>query len=601
VFDVEEFEKLLDNLPYPTYVIDGEGRIKLWNRICEEISGIFRGEVLNTSYCWKLYSDREFKTPALKLLKSCKDRIEEVIQSERGIYKVLAFRFKDFIVEVVKNVEKNIENKTFEKFINYIVDFYNPSKFKIAIKSFTEDLININYFEVYIKIKENYKLIFRNPTISGDEVLSSQHPLAKLIVKQIRCSDYPLIIEGDVFTSNFKNCYLVPILFENEIVGFVQLYSENLNKLERKYFEIWKNILSIILKKLKVEYELKEKTHWLECIVRNCKEGILIIDKNLKIIYFNNSFRNLTGYDNIIGYNIGDIVSDVKQIDYAIKQALTNDCGFCRVKLIKKDGSCISCNLYIKPVIVDNFPVSFCCSISVELNDILELYKQVYNLIIKEKSYTSIFSKFCKIVERVFQDIAFTWCCVTLENPKIYSPKRGIERNLKNNKSLIRCLYRNCYERDVIFKDCSDCYLTKLYRDGYYYCFPVTYERKFYGMFGAIFKVKPDKTKLEALGNAVDAVGFAARCIELGRKVDYLISGIQKEVTKVRIICDRLINPVSGTSLLFECLLNEVDSMDKKEIKEKIEVCYTQLKKLSESTKIIKEIEEELLKRTGNL
>jgi len=58
-----------------------------------------------------------------------------------------------------------------------------------------------------------------------------------------------------------------------------------------------------------------------------------------------------------------------------------------------------------------------------------------------------------------------------------------------------------------------------------------------------------------------------------------------------------LINPISGATLLLESLIEGFDNLSKEEIKKKIEMCHLQLNKLSKNAEIIREIEEELLKR----
>ena len=585
--DVEIF---LDSLPCPAYALDGDGRVKLWNRECERVSGIFRDEVINTFDCWKLYFKERKDTPSVKLLKSNKDYIEEEIIFKNKKYKALAFRLKEFVVEIAIEVDGDFER------ISYLLKDDSLNNLKLLLSKLTRNLMETEHFEVYLKTIGGYKLVVRKPQVEGDEIINFKHQLAKIVSQ---CSSFTHVIEGNTFTSEFKDlhCYVVPLSFRDEIVGFSQLCLKPERKFENRFFSIWRNLSGLILKLLCTEYELKEKIQWLKCALEVCNEGIVFIDKNLRIIYSNKFFEDLTGYSKkVSGLKIETIIPNQKQIDFVIKQALLGDVGECKTVLVKKNGERLSCNLRVEPIILEGGPV-FCCSISrADVDDMLKLYEQIFSLILAEKSYTSLFAKLCKILEKTFSEIAFIWCCVKLENPKIYSPKRRIERSLINNRRLIKCLYKfNDYESNAL--NCKNCYIYNIYRNGYYCCFPTAYRGKVYGIFGIVFKTRPDEMKLKILKNIVETIGFAARCIELGRNVEFLISGIQEEISKVRTICDKLVNPVSGTTLLLEGLIEEFDDLSREEIKEKIEICYKQLKKLSETTELIREIEEELLKR----
>ena len=587
---MKDVEMLLNSFPCPAYALDRDGKVKFWNRECERISGIFRNEVIGTFDCWKLYFEERKDTPAIKVLKSNKSHIEEEIIIKNKRYKVLAFKFEDLVVEIAIEVDG-----AFEKISSLLRD-ENLRNLKLLLGKLTRNLMGTNHFEVYVKTGGGYKLVVRSPHVEGDEIINFRHKLAKTAN---RCTGLTHVAEGNAFTSEFKDlqCYVVPLRFGNEIVGFSQLCFEQEGVFENEFFSFWKNLLCLILKQLRTEYELEEKTQWLKCALDVCNEGIVFVDKSLRIIYFNKFFEDLTGYGKeISGLKIDAIIPDQKQIDFAIKQALLGGVGVCNTVLVRKNGERLPCKLKVELVLLDGDPV-FCCSISrADVNDLLQLYEGVLNLILKEKTYTSLFARFCKILEKTFPEIVFTWCCVKLKNPKIYSPKRRIERKLVNNRKFILCLYRfkNC---KLVNVECENCYICNLYRNGYYCTFPVAYRGKVYGIFGIVFKTKPDETKLRALKCMVNAIEFAARCIELGRDVEYLISGIQDGVFKVRTICDKLINPVFGTTLLLESLISEFDSLSKKEIKEKLEKCCKQLKKVNENTELIREIEEELLKR----
>ncbi len=588
---MKDVEMLLNSFPCPAYALDRDGKVKFWNRECERISGIFRNEVIGTFDCWKLYFEERKDTPAIKVLKNNKSHIEEEIIIKNKRYKVMAFRFEDLVMEIAIEVDG-----AFEKISSLLRD-ENLRNLKLLLGKLTRNLMGTNHFEVYVKTGGGYKLVVGSPRVEGDEIINFRHKLAKTAN---RCTGLTHVAEGNAFTSEFKDlqCYVVPLRFGNEVVGFSQLCFEQEGVFENEFFSFWKNLLCLILKQLRTEYELEEKTQWLKCALDVCNEGIVFVDKSLRIIYFNKFFEDLTGYGKeISGLKINAIIPDQKQIDFAIKQALLGDTGVCKTILIRKNGECLSCTFRIRSIILEGSPL-FCCSISKsDVDDMLQLYESVFSLVLKEKTYTSLFARFCKILEKTFPEIAFTWCYTKIKNPKIYSPKRKIERKLVNNREFILCLYRFKNGKLDIAVRCENCYICDLYKNGYYYVFPAAYRGKVYGIFGIVFKTRPDEMKLKTLKNIINTIGFAARCIELGRNVEYLISGIQDEVLKVRTICDRLVNPVSGAALLLEGLIEEFNDLSREEIKGKIEMCYKQLKKLSKSTELIREIEESLLKR----
>ena len=48
---------LMEHLVVPTFVFDAGGRVLIWNRACERLTGVRAGEVVGTSDHWRAFYD----------------------------------------------------------------------------------------------------------------------------------------------------------------------------------------------------------------------------------------------------------------------------------------------------------------------------------------------------------------------------------------------------------------------------------------------------------------------------------------------------------------------------------------------------------------
>ena len=226
---------------------------------------------------------------------------------------------------------------------------------------------NLNYVSFWIKDRylnfdrslPNSTLIASIPSyLDGEKTISNKHQVYELLKK----SSYIKLDSDDI---NFKainteknieeGCYT---LFKLGNIGFLKLYrSKNINTdNDRKLEQIIKKLTTSIEGSLfhaksvhesknrqQAELQLREKDYLYSTLVEGMDEGLIIVNKDLKISYANPQFLKKTGYslDELVGKD------PVKHLFLKNEQAgilkqreilLTGEKNTFETKLLKKNG-----------------------------------------------------------------------------------------------------------------------------------------------------------------------------------------------------------------------------------------------------------------------
>ena len=134
---MDKLEKILENLPYPAYAIDSGGKVVIWNRKSEEVSGVSREEVLGTAEYWRVYGER-VKTPAEEILENtdAKRGVTRIVNAGGRKFLSSAFEVDGIVVEIIEDVTEleNLRRKVelFRKLVRHIKHFGMHTKKRIS-------------------------------------------------------------------------------------------------------------------------------------------------------------------------------------------------------------------------------------------------------------------------------------------------------------------------------------------------------------------------------------------------------------------------------------------------------------------------------------
>ncbi len=577
--DLEEFA---DKLPFPLYALDEDGKVKIWNKACEEYSGVSRGKVVGSNRYWILYGDK-VKTPAVKLLESNRSELEEILNVRGRKYVIKAFRFNNLIFECFTT------HCTLKEVTEYVTGFglyRSKDELREAFSKFTRNLIGVEFFDVYMKKtkagKVFYKLVVRNPDIKGDEIINEFHPLARCAEKDV-CK----VVCGNVLTKKLDHTgYVVPLKINGKIEGFVQIFIRNndTNLFNSERFNAWKTIISIVIKRLKIEEELKEKENLLRNMFNVSREGVLILDENLKIIEANKSFKKLVGLENLENLSFKEFVGDETKLNTVIEKALRNGRGITKLEIVRRDSTSFNCLLNAILIVLDGRPLFVCSVTGLDLQEVTILHSKMCMLIAKEKSYNTLLIKTCSAVEKSFSDVVKTWCFVCIDKPKLHATDRKFQRVLEAQIRELECLKKIRNDKLERWPKCEECLfqknISKTFK-GYHWASTISYKNEFYGMFGVIFKRKPKNIKIKALENIVNSVGIAINRIIVNRRYKYLLNAFQEEILRAEFINDKMVNPFAGSKLMLETLVEDgkLREMSVDEIEKALKICLESMRR----------------------
>ena len=77
-------EPLMSQLVTPTFVLDAEGKVLIWNKACERLTDVMASEVLGTKNHWKAFYDEQRDCLADLVVKGKTDKLKELFNAHSG-------------------------------------------------------------------------------------------------------------------------------------------------------------------------------------------------------------------------------------------------------------------------------------------------------------------------------------------------------------------------------------------------------------------------------------------------------------------------------------------------------------------------------------
>jgi len=537
---VEKLKKIIENIPCPAYILDRNLKVVVWNKECEKISGLSQVEVLNTSNFWKLYGKR-IKTPAIKLKNSDKIEMEENIKINNKTYSVYAYKFEDYIVEIIKNIK--FQPKSIEKKHNHQIYHLNKILLKM-INKYLNKIFNIKNYNFYLKINNGMISVIENIKFSDTNYK---------IINSISNNIFKIKIDKHVCILIDKEKYRLIIFDENSLTynNFEQLI-----------------LLLDIITEIVVDYlKLSNELHIFKSLIDKSNEGILILDEKLNILSANKIFEKMIKRK-VLGLNLKDIILDFKKFEKSINNVFYKGKSFCKIKIYNELGESINC--FVRIYRISNY---ICCLFTEE--KITSFYNYAKNIILSENSYLRLCLKISKLIDKQF-DTLFTWYYI---NGKFYQTKK-YKYNLKNYIDKISCIVNS--------KNCKDCYICKIYNECYYFSYIISERPKI--VFGIVFKRKPEKRVLNSIINVLSFVKFSIKHKIIEENLLKITCEIVKCIEEINVCSDKFLNPLFGSYLLIDTILNSEDiKLD--EVKEKLKIIEKSLEKMNEYLNKIRVLE----------
>ena len=344
------FENLVQNLAAPAFVVDNGHRVVLWNRACEELTGIKSVDIVGTDDQWKPFYDQkrpvladviiDTKPEELPLLytKYAKSKfIPEGLQAEgwypsiKGVERYISFNAAPIrnntgeLIAAIETFEDLTEIKRTEKRLGdsekrYRTLFEESPAVMLIIDPVStmilganeaayryygyhgEELTNKSMTEIVALPGEQVMQMLRDAT-HGPHYVQLQHRLANGEIRDVELSRGPINIDGKTF-----------------------LFS----------------IIHDITARKEAEAAIREGEVKLQAITSTATDAIILIDDGGKVVYWNIAAENMFGYDRneMLGRNLDIIIPP--QYKEAHKKAFSRFAKIGKiyqVSALRKDGS----------------------------------------------------------------------------------------------------------------------------------------------------------------------------------------------------------------------------------------------------------------------
>lgn len=312
------FENLVQNLASPTFVVDNDHRVVIWNRACEELTGIKAADIVGTDDQWKPFYDHkrpvladviiDAKTEDLPLLYTTYAKskfIPEGLQAEewypgiKGVERYISFNAAPIrnsageLIAAIETFEDLTEIKRTEKrlaesekryrtlfeespAVMLVIDpdsaqivatneaaiqFYGYSREELTGKSLTE-IVALPGERVVQMLRE---------AVPGHQYVHLQHRLAGGEIRDVELSLGPINVNGST--------YLFSIIHD-------------------------------ITARKEAEEAIREGENKLHAITSLASDAIILIDNAGKVAYWNVAAEKMFGYDNseMMGKDLGIVI-----------------------------------------------------------------------------------------------------------------------------------------------------------------------------------------------------------------------------------------------------------------------------------------------------
>jgi two-component system NtrC family sensor kinase len=303
---LKEFSvNLVQNLAAPTFVLDNGHRVILWNRACEELTGIKAADIVGTDEQWKpFYSHKrpvladiiiDSKIEDLPLLYHTYAKskfIPEGLQAEgwypsiKGVERYISFNaapIRNSMGELIASIEtfedlteiKRTEKKLIESEKRYRTLFEGSPAVMLVIDPVSAEIVAANEAAIHfygysreeltgkpmteiIALPGEQVLQMLRETIKGPLYIHLQHRLASGEIRDVELSRGPISVDGTT--------YLFSIIHD-------------------------------ITARKEAEETIRESENKLQAITSLATDAIILINNEGKIAYWNIAAEKMFGYD----------------------------------------------------------------------------------------------------------------------------------------------------------------------------------------------------------------------------------------------------------------------------------------------------------------
>ncbi len=312
------FENLIRNLAAPTFVIDTNHRVVLWNRACEKMTGISAADIVGTTGHWRPFYQQKRQVLADVIIDASTDKmgslyakhsksefISDGLQAEgwypdiNGRERYISFNaapIRDSEGKLIAAVEtfedltenKRIEIKLAESEKRYRVLFEESPAAMLVIDPETADIVGANeaafaYYgynrqeligmslaEIIVPIHDNIMPMFMELSL-GPHLVQLKHRLANGEIRDVEVSRGAIKLDGKAF-----------------------LFS----------------IIHDVTDREVAETAVREEESKLEAITSLATDAIILIDEKGDVCYWNLAAEKMFGYEGneMIGKNLETIM-----------------------------------------------------------------------------------------------------------------------------------------------------------------------------------------------------------------------------------------------------------------------------------------------------
>ncbi len=366
--------------------LDKEGNVLLVNDAVEKITGYSKKEILGKNWfeilvpiekyphVWKLFEDFKKRNEVVEvfenpiLTKDGKERHiswrNSVLKKDGEVLGVLSFGVD--ITENINILTQLVESqKSFEVLIQNLPGVVYRCKFD---KDFTMEFISERCFEL--------------TSYTANEFIANKTSYGNLILEEDRQKVYEEIEESIKSNKPFQLNYRIKTK-EGEIKW---VWEQGIVLEERDGQIILEGYIIDITDKIKIEEDLAIQREFFRQLFENAPIGIVILDRNDKIIDINDAFEKLFYFkkDEVVGLSLNQLIVPPDRKSEGLKlsdKVLMDEVVITETQRMRKDGSLVD-------VLVIGYPII----LKGERVGIFGLYKDIteqkimYELLKQEKS-----------------------------------------------------------------------------------------------------------------------------------------------------------------------------------------------------------------------
>ncbi len=406
-------ENLIENSAVATFVLDAQHKIVLWNKACEELTGLSSAAMIGTDNQWKPFYENKRPTiadvviggdfdelPALYSNHAKSTLSPDALHAEgwrsnlHGKDRYILFDAAPLydsngvLIAAIQTLQDITERKHAEEEINrnYDTQAVINSLLRLSLEKVPlEDILN-RALDLVLSIpwlvSQSRGAIFLSENEHGLLTLKAQRNLDERIQKM--CAGVPTgkcicgqaaLTQKIMFVDSVDERheisydgiyphghYCVPIIFAERTLGVVNVYVKSghkSNEREQELLVTIANTLAGIIVRRQAEDSLVESEQKLQAITDTAADAIILIDHEEKIIYWNSSASSMLGYspEEIMGKNIMVIIPLRYRKTHALAFKIFTETGqgallgkTYQVFAVKKDGTEIPIELAVSGI-----------------------------------------------------------------------------------------------------------------------------------------------------------------------------------------------------------------------------------------------------------